>query len=658
MSQLLFNEDGSIELPDSIKRDIEKSNIKNRKRQDKLDIWEEPEFNDQKYNLNDDVSGFNLYKNNQLLEPLEFSNMKSQKDIVNEVINAIKSGKKTIFIRGVCGTGKSVIALNIAKILGSASIIVPGKALQKQYWKDYSHDCYILKDNHTKLKIKIITGRENHRCLFCKDCNVANPELPCKIEIKEANVEKLKEYLKENPKVDDNLELKNIRRISIAPVCPYWSPIMPSEYELPIQAKKRKYKGLKGINFTIYNRKEGCTYYNQFNSYLDAEAIIFNSAKYKLEVLMNRKPETEVEIIDECDEFLDSFSNVRRINLNRLFSSLNNIFPEDDSANFILDKISKCTLEILRDSDIRSNKDISELNKTKIYDLLKIFIDNSQILDFIDEDNYCSSVGETALMFSDFLEESYVNFYLDEKGLVVEIVTTNLAKKFNELVNKSKAIIMMSGTIHSEKVLKNVFGIDDFAVIDAEIINQGKIFTKEMGIEFDCKYENFSSGKYSRKDYLVALDNVVENAPRPTLIHVNSFDDLPSIDEKERFFINNIISKEKFINMQNESEERVEKFKKGEIDILFTTKCNRGVDFPDEQCRGIVFTKYPNPNAQSVFWKILKKTHPGYYWEFYKDKAKREFLQKIYRGVRNINDFVYVLSPDLRVIHGVKTILK
>ena len=68
----------------------------------------------------------------------------------------------------------------------------------------------------------------------------------------------------------------------------------------------------------------------------------------------------------------------------------------------------------------------------------------------------------------------------------------------------------------------------------------------------------------------------------------------------------------------------------------------------------IIFTKFPNPAANDIFWKILKQKYPQYYWEFYKDKANREFLQKIYRGVRSKNDYVSVLSPDKRVIDAVK----
>ncbi|MFA6022812.1 MAG: helicase C-terminal domain-containing protein [Candidatus Pacearchaeota archaeon] len=675
MGQLSFNPDGSVNLPDAIKKDLEKEKKGIQRKiweeedgyesdeEISMQIWEQDEkFDDLKYNLEDDVSEFNLYKESQKLEPLTFSNNKTQKDIVNDVVKLAKSGKKVIFIKGVCGTGKSAIALNIGKQLGKASIVVPGKALQKQYRDDYSKEKYVLKNDHKKLRIKVITGRDNHKCLYKHNCSADFSELPCKIEIKESNMDKLKEYLKENSKVRNDLELKEIRRISIAPVCPFWSPIVPSEYELPIGANKRKYKGLKGIDFTIYNRKEGCTYYNQFNSYIDAESIIFNAAKYKLEVLMNRKPATDVEIIDECDEFLDSFSNVRRLNINRMLNSLNTVFPDDEKLQFIVRKIFNCGNNIIKDPYVRNlvaKKDITEIKKTLIYELLCYFVDNPNLAGEIDEDNYCQTVNEIALEFEEYFDEAYISFSLEERGLIANIATTNLSKKFNDLIDKSEVIVMMSGTIHSEKVLKDIFGIDDFAVIDAEVINQGEINVLRTGFEFDCKYENFSNGNISRESYLIALDKAIERAPRPTLVHVNSFDDLPSIAEKENYNLINLMTKQKLIELQQGDKENkmVEKFKSFEIPVLFTTKCNRGVDFPGEQCKSIVFTKYPNANVNSIFWKILRKTHPTYYWEFYRDKAKREFLQKIYRGVRSSDDHVYILSPDSRVLDAAEKII-
>lgn len=113
---------------------------------------------------------WSLYEDNKFFETYYFfSSGKSQEDVVKEVLKAIEEGEKIIFIRGVCGTGKSAIALNIAKEIGRASIIVPGKTLQSQYKEDYENKKYILKTNGKRLKISMMTGRNNHKCKFLED---------------------------------------------------------------------------------------------------------------------------------------------------------------------------------------------------------------------------------------------------------------------------------------------------------------------------------------------------------------------------------------------------------------------------------------------------------------------------------------------------------
>ena len=111
---------------------------------------------------------WNLYEDEKELKPLVFSNGKSQEDVIKEVLEAIKQGNKIIFIRGMCGTGKSAIALNIARKLGRASIVVPIKSLQEQYTKDYTGKKYVLHNNR-KLKIKSIVGRQNFKCRFLQE---------------------------------------------------------------------------------------------------------------------------------------------------------------------------------------------------------------------------------------------------------------------------------------------------------------------------------------------------------------------------------------------------------------------------------------------------------------------------------------------------------
>jgi len=639
---------------------------------------------------------WNLYKKEgeEFLKPLIFSNGKSQEDIVKEVLDSIKDGCKIIFIQGMCGTGKSAIALNIAKNLGKTSIVVPGKNLQNQYKKDYEENKYILKKNGEKLKISVITGRNNHKCKFLEDNinaipvikkevnsrlndifenkrdeirNIINNDLsadnfniPCKIEIKEKNWNKIKEYLKQNKKInyENFLDLKDVKRISVAGVCPYWSPVLPEKYDLKVfeDSKKEYYQGLNGTKFVIYKRKSGCKFYEQFSYFVNSDVIVFNSLKYKLESAINRKPLTEVEIIDECDDFLDSFSNQKVINIDRIQNSLNKIINKNESMERVTREINSILKDIKSDMRIMEaiySNEIIPLKETSIYDLLKIFLNSEEFLENLDEENYIFDIEETAKMFEDFFDDSYVTFNKKENNLTASIVTTNLEKKFKEMLNKNKILVLMSGTLHSNEVLRDIFGLKDFKIIEAETRQQGKIEVQKTGFEIDCKYQNFINRVFSREDYLKSLSKCVSIAKKPALVHINGFNDLPTEKEKREFGIDNLISRERLREIQIEDKTGflIEKFKKGQTNILFSTRCARGIDFPGEECNSIVFTKYPNPDVKDAFWRILKKIKPQFYWNFYKDKAKRELLQKIYRGLRSKEDHIYLLSPDSRVLN-------
>lgn len=638
---------------------------------------------------------WSLYEGEKFLKPICFSNGKTQEEIVKEVLRAVEDGHKIIFIHGVCGTGKSAIALNIAREFGRASVVVPIKNLQEQYKQDYEEKKYLLKKDGQKMKISVMTGRKNHKCKFLednkslipkikseinlnlhnifeqkreqaknligKDESADNLNLPCKIEIREKNWQRIKEYLKKNNKVNlkDFEEIKDVKRASVAGVCPYWSPVLPEKYELKsfADSKKKSYIGLNNEKYFYYPGKPGCSFYEQFKAYTDSDVIVFNSLKYILETVLNRKPSTDVEIIDECDEFLDKFSNSRNLNLDRLQNSLVQASWLNDMLASLSSEMNEYIQQFKRDERILhsiNSEDIIPLKETSIYDLIKLVLSNFELFLDVDQESYVLDFQETARMFEDFLDDAYLTVTKKDEQWIVNLVTTNLAKRFKEIVDKNKIFVLMSGTLHSENVLKDIFGLNDFKIIEAEAKNQGKIIVKKTGKEFDCKYSNFSSGKNNRKEYLEALNKCVEVAKKPTLVHVQGFTDLPSEKEIKEFDVKNLISREKLMEMQNQDKtgRSVDKFKNGEIDILFSTKCSRGIDFPGEQCNSIIFTKYPNPNVQEAFWKILNKTKPQYYWEFYKDKARRELWQKVYRGLRFKEDKVEVLSPDSRVLEA------
>ncbi len=659
MKRLRFDSQGKLLLNlIDVPQEVEEV-VSNLKKSDSLQFLKEEKFEQIK-----DTSYWSLNDKNGKIPPLKFSNQKTQEDIVKEITDLIKKGEKIIFLHGACGTGKSAIALNIARILGKTSIIVPVKNLQRQYEEDYMENKFLLKSDGRKIKIAMMTGRENHDSLINPGVSCADPTLPENIKITEKNYSQIADYYKENPFLSGQEipELKNIKRISIAPANPYWSPIIRAELELNNlkDAKKIRYKGVGGKEYIFYHRKSGCSYYDQYLAYKDADIIIFNSAKYKAELSIGRKPETEVEVIDEADEFLDSLFDQEELNITRLSHSLTSINPEKESARQTISEISeliKLEEQNKRALGIDENK-VFSIEETKIDKILQLFLLDHELEAeiLIDELNYSNKALEISNNFVGNFKDIYLTYRKEDDNLIAKLVSTNLSGKIKELIEKNKALVFMSGTLHSESVLRNIFGIKNFKVVEAETLAPGSMEIIRTGKEFDCKYSNFQAGRHSREDYLSALSSCIAKAPLPALVHVNAYQDLPSEPEKTSMNLQNLTSKERLIEIQSNDKtgKLISIFKQGLADKLFTTKCSRGVNFPGNMCRSVVFTKYPYPNISDTFWKILQKTHPEYFWDFYKDKAYREFLQRIYRAIRSQNDHVYVLSPDIRVIDEVR----
>lgn len=611
-----------------------------------------------------DSDCWSLYEGKKKLSPLIFSNKKSQEDVVREVVAQIKTGKKIILIRGMCGTGKSAIALNIARVIGKAAIVVPIKSLQRQYEEDYTTKKYLRKPDGRKMKIAVITGRENHDSIIQPGVSCADPFLPDTIRFVEKNYDKIKGYYEKNPLIK-NKELPNIKklkRIAIAPANPYWSPIISAKFELSSlkDATKIHYRGLQGKDFIFYHRESGCSYYDQYLAYSVADVIIFNAAKYKIESALDRKPETEIDIIDEADEFLDNFSMQEELSLTRLTSALNLLFPNSEEGRKILEEMQD--LVALEEKNKNAlgvdERKLHALNDTKLDRLFHLLLLSPEIMNEIelDDTSYANKALEIAMNFKDFLHETYVSFKRYEKDIIATIVSANVSKRFQEMAAKCKTLILMSGTLHDEEVLRDVFGLRDFSIVDAEVKTQGVIEIHRTGKELDCRHANLNSKSGKRKEYLTALQKCLEKAKRPALVHVHSFEDLPTQQEIEQHQINGLMSRETLRETQKQDKkgQTVANFKNKIIPVLFTTKCSRGVDFPGEICNSVIFTKYPNPHPHDPFWEVFKKNYPDYFWEFYKDKARREFLQRIYRAVRSEKDHVYVLSPDIRVLEAVR----
>ena len=240
--------------------------------------------------------------------------------------------------------------------------------------------------------------------------------------------------------------------------------------------------------------------------------------------------------------------------------------------------------------------------------------------------------------------------YSKDDTVLVSLVSINLAEKFREIVDQNNVLVLMSGTLHSEQVLKDIFGMDEFKIIEAETKMPGVVTKYRTGLEKNCKFANFQNGTLTRRMYLKVLDVCMANATPPTLIHVSAFKDLPTEEENAEFKFDNLITQERLRELQSRGNHAVDDFASGGEEVLFTTKCSRGVDFAGDKCNSIILTRFPYPNIRGLFWRILKKEQPEKFMEFYMDKARRELIQKVARGVRFKGDKVTLLSPDIRVL--------
>jgi len=380
--------------------------------------------------------------------------------------------------------------------------------------------------------------------------------------------------------------------------------------------------------------------------------------KYQIETMIGRKPKTDLDIIDECDEFLDSFANERKINLNRLHTALSNLTPSEKPKRTIIKKLIHEINNIIYEEGI----EIQKIEQSPLLKIIKMTIENPNLAE--DEElNYYNTLVEIARSFENLLDETYISidkikkdpsqsslFSNSEDTTIANIVSINLAQKLKELIEQNNVLVMMSGTLHSEQVLKDIFGLTDFKIIEAETQNPGNINKQRTGLEKNCAFKSFRNKTITRNQYLKILDMCMAKAEQPTIIHISAFKDLPTKTENEILKLDNLITQEKLKELQSKGNTAVDKFTSGETDILFTTRCARGVDFPGDKCNSIVITRFPYPNIQGLFWKILKREQPEKFMEFYLDKARRDLYQKISRGIRFKGDKVNLYSPDIRVL--------
>jgi Rad3-related DNA helicase len=568
---------------------------------------------------------WNFYEKKDFLSPLQYSNGKSQLDIVNEINNSFVDNN-WILLDGMCGTGKSPIALHCCANFEKSIIVVPTKHLQDQYFRDYSKRMKVF-----NMKIEFLKGSNNFKCKYegnKVDCDY--PILPCRVRLKsdEARYDVCK--------------------------CPFWSPLYPPETAQKIKEEKEKI-GIKNISLKGYASAAGlkchvvrdpiCNYYKQYFSFWDDTNVIIMNDKI-WEFMLMKKPATKLEVIDEYDNYFDSLYFDEMLS----FSRIKRFYPKEDDASkgddALMDTYNKKMEFAYRINSLVNNADDNGvwnlLNELKDFfnTLLKDHEDLS-ISNFVDKLEICiSNKPECDIDYE-------IKKILGKDESIIHIIMPYPSIVLQKLFKNSKKVLLMSATPHSEKVLSDFFRIDP-KIVKGESIQPGTLFLMKTKMIY-VNYRNWDKPDF-RDEYYNIYRNIISIIPKneKTLIQSHSLK------------YSGLIAKEFGIPVDSSQADYYgnkgvfNEWLKGDFNILISTKCKRGVDLKDDLCRNIVIDKMPFPDKSDRKFKSIEKRFPLIFNEIYNDIAKRNLIQMIARGLRHKDDWVRVYTPDNLVYDTLK----
>ncbi|MGC8817648.1 MAG: hypothetical protein ACP5PX_07670, partial [Candidatus Hadarchaeum sp.] len=512
---------------------------------------------------------FCLYGEGGQLEPRRYSSGKTQADLIEEIVRAFKDND-IVFLRATVGSGKSAVGLRTIMEFGRGIVSVPTKVLSDQYAAAYEGEKYFLKEDGSRLKIGILKGRRNFRCRFQadkgRDVSCDSSSLPCKRPIDWKSGE---------------------RRIDALSECPHWGFIFRPEIAKSLKGvKKATYEGIKGS--WTWCLKGDCPYWGQFQAYVDADAIVMNSAKWAAEVNAGRLPEVPITVVDEADYWLDSLAvkvSITERTINWLQESVGRSleFTEDDEGGL------KEMMEELREEWSRCLGGGGNPLK-----LVRSLVD---LLNEMDETS-----GDLLWKLESVLEhrshaeweiwEKGITYFVPDPKIVLESIRNKVGGKW----------LLMSATVQDKNVLREVFGIEP-TFIEGETRFPGRLIPRRLGSEEVINYRKWADERFRRK-YWGMLERMMKRAKRPGFVPVHALAYLPP-------------------GLREKVSEGGDAYT---FDgIMFTTKMDRGADL--KGIKSIILLKFPFPDRSDPLLKGMeRRLGPEAFRKYYRDISAREFV--------------------------------
>lgn len=433
-----------------------------------------------------------------------------------------------------------------------------------------------------------------------------------------------------------------------------------------------------------------CEYHKQFYAYTQADCIVMNDAKWSIETNIGRKPKVNIEIVDEGDYWLDNRSislEFSRFMIDKMMPVTNRMHEMKRNTLFLFDtafqNIKKKIAELSEETkekgvSIISSKDYREL----FINLMNMVLEYKKSVE--EDDATLQKMVDLATVLR-YIEKASISI---EEGKKEEFRTIKIFIPYpdnllKELFKKSSDnIIITSGTIHSNFVLSSLFGInnDNYIVqfVEGRKESPGKLKCIKANL-LRVNHTNWQSPEF-RKVYSETLNYILDQLKiridqttgKPgegkILVLTPAKKYAEGIIGRSDVFVDFAKSKNEddgkpsintsLTDFMEKSIEDVRKIKPTDIEIngdvlrtnqqiIISTRMIRGADLKDNLCRAVVMTKWPMGDISAGYNQALKvRFGEKIFWAIQKDKAERESIQYVSRGLRHDLDWEYFSTPD------------
>lgn len=437
-----------------------------------------------------------------------------------------------------------------------------------------------------------------------------------------------------------------------------------------------------------------CPYYKQFYSYIYSDVIVFNSAKWNLETKMGRKPKVKVEIVDEGDYWLDNQATT--IDLMR--STIDKIFPVSNRMKQIkLDTLDRFDFSFRKIKTQVAKANAGDVNIISAKDYKELFYSIGVCLTEYkkqseDDDSIEQKLVDidTIRRYADVASLSIVEGKREETRIIKCYIPYPDQLLEDLFKSSSKNIILTSGTMQTSPVLSNLFGINaDNYVVDIlngrkEHPGKLKCIRPQKDSPMSMVKVNYTSWQAPefRTYYFVVLNYMLDQLKsgidkatgkpgdakilvltpakkyaegilkRPDVFvdfakgrNQEDIDVIPAIDTNLNDYIEGTLADvRKIKDLDIELDGDVLRTDK---QIIVSTRMVRGTDLKDNKCRAIVMTKWPVGDISDGYLQSIKKRFgEKVFWEIIRDKAAREAVQYVSRGLRHELDWCYFATVD------------